>query len=638
MFLKRWALRMFTFWIVVMPQAFCATVVVNTLADVADGDTTTIAALVAAPGADGHVSLREAMDAAATTPGADRIEFAVSGIISPGSSLPPLTNTGGGTTIDGAGEIRLDGALAPEETHGLVISSAKNEILGLTITRFPGLGIVIDGPDAHNNRVSGCKIGTDGIHRLGNSVGPGIRIANGAAHNFIGGSTTAERNNISANICCGIHIDSGANNNTLFGNYIGLGDDGISALINIGITAPGAVFTSVGVIVLFGASNNMIGGPGFGEGNLISANHVDGVWIASEESTNNTIRGNHFVYDEADNTDYGFDLYPFLGAAIRCSSKSSSSVVGGSQPGEGNVIAGYWETFGILMFHSNDNIVQGNILVDGPAYLLPVNRAGIAADHSTGNLIGGSEPGAGNVIAGRFDSVGIRMHPNNVARGNSVTANDLEAIFLDGDGLAPPTVLGLFPIHGIGPACALVDLYADEEDEARIYLGAVRIDACGRFTSGIDLSEYVGLNLTATVTDESAWMTSELTAPLPIQNGSGEPEEGEASPYDPQCYCVEDMHSADYDEDGRFSLSELLRIIQLFNTPSGFHCDASGEDGFALGGGLRDCPHSLDYQPRDWHISFAELVRGIQFFSVGRYERCDGSEDGYCPVLAEGGG
>ena len=52
-----------------------AVVQVNTNADVVDGDTTSITTLQAAPGVDGKISLREALNATNNTPGADEVTF-----------------------------------------------------------------------------------------------------------------------------------------------------------------------------------------------------------------------------------------------------------------------------------------------------------------------------------------------------------------------------------------------------------------------------------------------------------------------------------------------------------------------------------------------------------------------------------
>ncbi len=97
---------------------------------------------------------------------------------------------------------------------------------------------------------------------------------------------------------------------------------------------------------------------------------------------------------------------------------------------------------------------------------------------------------------------------------------------------------------------------------------------------------------------------------------------------------VENPHSADQNADGRISLSELLRLIQFYNS-GGYHCDASGEDGFAPGTGDQSCvPHNADYISEDWAISLSELLRMIQFYNSGGYHTCDEGEDGFCPGRA----
>jgi len=94
---------------------------------------------------------------------------------------------------------------------------------------------------------------------------------------------------------------------------------------------------------------------------------------------------------------------------------------------------------------------------------------------------------------------------------------------------------------------------------------------------------------------------------------------------------VDQPHTADLDADGKVNLSELLRIVQLFNVTS-YHCDGSSEDGYAVGVGARLCePHAADYAPPDWVISLSETLRSVQFFNSGGYYPCPGSEDNYCP-------
>lgn len=88
---------------------------------------------------------------------------------------------------------------------------------------------------------------------------------------------------------------------------------------------------------------------------------------------------------------------------------------------------------------------------------------------------------------------------------------------------------------------------------------------------------------------------------------------------------------ADRNHNYAINLSELLRMIQFFNS-DGFHCDASTEDGYAPGDGDRTCPaNSSDYNPEDWHINLSELLRIIQFYNSGGYHVCSDGEDGFCP-------
>lgn len=89
------------------------------------------------------------------------------------------------------------------------------------------------------------------------------------------------------------------------------------------------------------------------------------------------------------------------------------------------------------------------------------------------------------------------------------------------------------------------------------------------------------------------------------------------------------QHTADQNDDFVVSLSELLRVIQFFNS-DGLHCDEIGEDGYAPGLGDTTCaPHDSDYNAQDWDIVLSELLRLIQFYNVGEYH-CDlAGEDGY---------
>jgi hypothetical protein len=118
----------------------------------------------------------------------------------------------------------------------------------------------------------------------------------------------------------------------------------------------------------------------------------------------------------------------------------------------------------------------------------------------------------------------------------------------------------------------------------------------------------------------------------PDAEGEGAVEgEGEGSP-------VAVYHTADQNQNQRVDLSEILRVIQFYNLGD-FRCaipPESTEDGYAPGVGDTSCaPHDSDYAPQDWRIGLSELLRLIQFFNTGGYSYCPESstEDGFCPGL-----
>lgn len=108
-------------------------------------------------------------------------------------------------------------------------------------------------------------------------------------------------------------------------------------------------------------------------------------------------------------------------------------------------------------------------------------------------------------------------------------------------------------------------------------------------------------------------------------------------PTDPACDpsdpILDSRLSADTDGDFRISLSEVLRMIQFYNS-GGYQCSEGTEDGFAPHLGGRDCrPHESDYNPQDWKFELTEILRLIQFYNSESYFPCalDRGEDGFCP-------
>ncbi|MBI1320062.1 MAG: DNRLRE domain-containing protein [Candidatus Hydrogenedens sp.] len=96
------------------------------------------------------------------------------------------------------------------------------------------------------------------------------------------------------------------------------------------------------------------------------------------------------------------------------------------------------------------------------------------------------------------------------------------------------------------------------------------------------------------------------------------------------------IHAADTNGNGTLSLSEVLRVVQLYNAP-GFACAANGgatEDGYTLSGADESCvPHTSDYLAPAFELTLSEMLRSIQFYNAGGLLHCpgNGAEDGFCP-------
>lgn len=91
-------------------------------------------------------------------------------------------------------------------------------------------------------------------------------------------------------------------------------------------------------------------------------------------------------------------------------------------------------------------------------------------------------------------------------------------------------------------------------------------------------------------------------------------------------------HDADINEDFKFSISEILRLIQFYNS-DGLHCEQGTEDGFAPDTGPQDCVrHNSDYVDPPFLLSLGEVLRAIQFYNSQGYTRNTLSEDSFAPL------
>jgi hypothetical protein len=278
-------------------------------------------------------------------------------------------------------------------------------------------GLRITGAEATGNVVQGNLIGTDRAGRLdrGNaSQGVAILAAPG---NLIGGATAAARNVIAGNGQNGVAIvGPAATGNSVRGNFIGVAADGASDLGN-----------DQGGVAIVDAAGNTIGGTAAAERNVIAGNGGDGIRISGAGAAGNLARGN-FIGVAADGaSDLGNDQG---GVAIAA---GTDNVIGGTEPGAGNVIAGNGTSGVSITVGATRNRLEGNVIgLDVTASQDVGNTGnGVIVDASAGNTIGGTAAGARNVISGN-DAAGIALV--NIDRAVFGVGNVVQGNFIGTDG------------------------------------------------------------------------------------------------------------------------------------------------------------------------------------------------------------
>ncbi len=327
--------------------------IVRTTADVVDGDTSSIAALLADRGADGVISLREAITAANNTPNGDApdaISFNIpnndanrfyyrddgmAGSLSLiasttlikativdfdpdypntphtwfrmqlGSALPPISDP---VVIDGYTQpgaqantvvapgtpdavlmIELDGSMAGAAADGLHLTTGSSTVRGLIINQFNGDGIELNGASSTGNTIEGNYIGTDASGTVDFGNTQHGVTLVSGASTNVLGGTTAGSRNIISG-----NDDVGVNirdTNTANNRVEGnfIGSD-MTGLAPLGNTIEG-------VVVGGSARDNTIGGTVIDARNLISANLGDGISIWGSGTTSNAFLSNYIGTD-----------------------------------------------------------------------------------------------------------------------------------------------------------------------------------------------------------------------------------------------------------------------------------------------------------------------------------------------------
>ncbi len=312
----------------------------------------------------GPGSLRQALLDANASPGPDVIRFRIpagdpgfaAGVFTIRLQSPLPEIRGGGITIDGASQIAFTGATNGDRpvillsgevagsASGLVLASDRNVVRRLILTRFIGAdqaALVIRG--GAENVIEGCLIGTNatGAGPAGNTTG--VLLIEGARENRIGGMEADARNVISANTTGILLRGATTTGNLILGNFIGTTADGETALSNVD-----------GVRIESQASGNRVGAPG--AGNVIAGSVGNGIWIrAPGSSDRNIVQANRIGVSPS-----GAPLGNRIsGVTI---SSGSENLIGGTEQGEGNLIA-YQRGSGVqITGASRGNRVLGNVI------------------------------------------------------------------------------------------------------------------------------------------------------------------------------------------------------------------------------------------------------------------------------------
>lgn len=397
-------------------------------------------------------------------------------------------------------------------------------------------GIVIEA--GYFNHIENNYIGTNvsGNKALLNG-GAGIELYD-SDYNFIGGKTPEERNVISGNSGDGIRIFN-SSNNTVQGNYIGTDATGMLAFPNL----------QTGVAVSSSYSddkypiNNLIGGDLSEEGNLISGNASSGILLSNVSST--FIQGNIIGLSANQSVALPNDTGILISNGI-------GNQVGGSSGNEGNVISGNYTGISIQSSSTVNTIVKGNwIGVNQAGAAFANGTYGIIVNNAINSVIGGTEPGEGNTIHKNqsdgvylISTIGSKVVGNSIFNNNGlgidlapdgVTNNDLD----DTDGQQNfPMIETAFSLSGLNlrteghlkswsNTSFLISFYASQGcdysgyGEGRTYLGSTTVISNSTNYAGFGLvlsRPNLDLdNLTVTAYNPNLG-TSEFSACVPIAN------------------------------------------------------------------------------------------------------------------------
>src|SRR5262249_50709141 len=99
------------------------------------------------------------------------------------------------------------------------------------------------------------------------------------------------------------------------------------------------VWNGPGVVIDGGAFGNTVGGTTAADRNVIGGNLQSAVWITGSGTRQNVVAGN-YIGTDVNGLAAVPNAGPFEGAGVRIDGGASDNLIGGSAPGAGNLISG----------------------------------------------------------------------------------------------------------------------------------------------------------------------------------------------------------------------------------------------------------------------------------------------------------
>ena len=182
----------------------------------------------------------------------------------------------------------------------------------------------------------------------------------------------------------------------------------------IGTNAAGtaAASTAQQGIRILNSDDNVIGGPSAAARNLFSGNYIG---IGVESSDGVVIQGNLFGTDVT-------GTQPIPNTTAISLAAANNATIGGSEPGEGNVISGS-DGSALAMNSGNTIVIRGNYIgtdITGTKAL--PNGMGINQSGNDDVTIGGTGPGDGNLISG---NAGYGIYVYNFSDNTTILGNKI---------------------------------------------------------------------------------------------------------------------------------------------------------------------------------------------------------------------